>query len=59
MRHVEFKRLMPPETSVAVSHPLCDALEQAITRVFEKTDTVIHVEPFSENPSSDISTQRN
>ena len=58
IRHVEFKLLVPAETSVAVSHPLCDALELAIARVFERTDTVIHVEPFSKAPSADSKIQR-
>ncbi len=46
LRHVEFKLLVPPETTVAASHALCDVLEQAITAVFDRTGAVIHVEPI-------------
>ena len=46
LRHVEFNLLLPPDTTVAISHELCDALEAAINGVFKKTSAVIHVEPL-------------
>lgn len=46
-RHIEFNLLMPPETPVSVSHPLCDVLETAICQSVGRASTVIHVEPLA------------
>lgn len=53
-RHVEFKLLVPPEMPAVASHALCDALEVAISRVFDKTSTVIHVEPIADTSNTTL-----
>jgi len=44
-RFIEFHLLVPGETSVSVSHALCDRIENAITSQLAKASVTIHVEP--------------
>ncbi|MDO9188932.1 MAG: cation diffusion facilitator family transporter, partial [Sulfurimicrobium sp.] len=44
-RFVEFHLLVPGETSVRVSHELCDRIEDAIGRELAQISVIIHVEP--------------
>ncbi|MDZ7655841.1 MAG: cation diffusion facilitator family transporter [Sulfurimicrobium sp.] len=44
-RFAEFHLLVPGETSVRVSHELCDRIEDAIGRELAQISVIIHVEP--------------
>ncbi|MDP2961203.1 MAG: cation diffusion facilitator family transporter [Sulfurimicrobium sp.] len=44
-RFAEFHLLVPGETSVRVSHELCDRIEDAIGRELVQISVIIHVEP--------------
>ena len=44
-RFIEFHLLLPGETSVRVSHVLCDRLEESIATHLAKASVTIHVEP--------------
>lgn len=44
-RFIEFNLLLPGQWTVAQSHQLCDALEDAVRAEFPATEIVIHVEP--------------
>ena len=44
-RFIEFHLLVPGETSVSVSHALCDRIEAALNGQLAKASVTIHVEP--------------
>ena len=45
-RFVEFKLLLAGSSTVAESHTLCDALEEAVASALPRTQVTIHVEPL-------------
>jgi len=49
-RFIDFHLLLPEQTTVKISHQLCDRIEDAIARSLHKTSVTIHVEPKESNP---------
>lgn len=47
MRFAEVTLALPPATSLAECHALCDTVEAALARQFAPIQTVVHVEPLA------------
>ncbi|NIM05188.1 MAG: cation diffusion facilitator family transporter [Armatimonadetes bacterium] len=52
-RHIDFHLLVPPEMSLEQAHDLCNHLEDEIHALLPRSEVLIHVEPASEEDSSE------